>query len=35
MGGGVSRVLEYEIGNGDPLGTGPGAAVGSYMGDGW
>jgi len=35
MGGGVSSVLEYEIGNGDLLGTVPGAAVGYYMGDGW
>lgn len=33
-GGVVGSVLGYEIGNGDPLATGLGAAAGSYLGNG-
>ncbi len=33
-GGVVGSVLGYEIGNGNPLATGLGAAAGSYLGNG-
>jgi hypothetical protein len=33
-GGVVGSVLGYEIGNGDPVATGLGAAAGSYLGNG-
>jgi hypothetical protein len=33
-GGVVGSVLGYEIGNGDPIATGLGAAAGSYLGNG-
>ena len=33
-GGVVGSVLGYEIGNGDPLATGLGAAAGSFLGNG-
>lgn len=33
-GGVVGGVLGYEIGNGDPIATGLGAAAGSYLGNG-
>ena len=33
-GGVVGSVLGYEIGNGDPIATGLGAAAGSYVGNG-
>ena len=33
-GGIVGSVLGYEIGNGDPIATGLGAAAGSYLGNG-
>jgi uncharacterized protein YcfJ len=33
-GGVVGGVLGYELGNGDPIATGLGAAAGSYLGNG-
>jgi outer membrane lipoprotein SlyB len=33
-GGVVGSVLGYEVGNGDPIATGLGAAAGSYLGNG-
>jgi hypothetical protein len=33
-GGVVGSVLGYELGNGDPIATGLGAAAGSYLGNG-
>ncbi len=33
-GGIVGSVLGYEVGNGDPIATGLGAAAGSYLGNG-
>lgn len=33
-GGVVGGVLGYELGNGDPIATGVGAAAGSYLGNG-
>jgi hypothetical protein len=33
-GGVVGSVLGYELGNGDPIATGLGAAAGSYVGNG-
>jgi uncharacterized protein YcfJ len=33
-GGVVGSVLGYEIGKGDPIATGLGAAAGSYLGNG-
>jgi hypothetical protein len=35
MGGVLDSALGYEIGQGNPVGAGLGAAVGSYMGNGW
>jgi uncharacterized protein YcfJ len=33
-GGVLGSVLGYEIGNGNPIATGVGAAAGSYLGNG-
>ena len=35
MGGVVGSVLGYEIGHGNPVNAGLGAAAGSYIGNGW